>query len=258
VTFLAITRGGFGEIYQFATRADAFLHPIVQYGDAILGSADDLVDNYNRLEWSNIAALAGLVLDAQTVATLVGENHIAAARVRRSQASNIWEHLVNHAQLPPTDPQRICDIVLRDRRLGVIPVSKKLKAETAAPDVANAAENHDSVAASPKEKAPKEPTGPKAPKGTELTSVIRFNNDKEGKPFGPDNNPKRAGTAGHSRFALYTDGMTVEAAMAAGIWGADIKWDMDKGFIRIEGGVAAAPAPTEETEGGDPVAAEAA
>ena len=96
------------------------------------------------------------------------------------------------------------------------------------------------------EKKEKAPAGPKAPKGTELNSVIHFLKDKDGKSYGPDHNPKRPGTAGHQRFALYTDGMTVSEALAAGIWGADISWDLGKGFISVTGGTPAAASPTEQ------------
>ena len=47
-------------------------------------------------------------------------------------------------------------------------------------------------------------------------------------------NPKRAGTASYDRFQWYVDGMTVAAYMAKGGGTADIKWDTEKGFIRID------------------------
>lgn len=47
-------------------------------------------------------------------------------------------------------------------------------------------------------------------------------------------NPKRAGTEGHSRFSKYKDGMTVAAFIAAGGRAADIKWDTERSFIRLD------------------------
>jgi len=51
-------------------------------------------------------------------------------------------------------------------------------------------------------------------------------------------NPKRVGTAGHDRFAIYKDGMTVKQYLeheAIGKFGrADIAWDLARGFICIE------------------------
>jgi hypothetical protein len=49
-------------------------------------------------------------------------------------------------------------------------------------------------------------------------------------------NPKREGSDAHGRFELYTrgkKGMTVKQALAAGVSSGDLKWDSDKGFIKI-------------------------
>jgi hypothetical protein len=48
-----------------------------------------------------------------------------------------------------------------------------------------------------------------------------------------EKNPKRAGSATAGRFELYENGMTVEAALAAGITTADLDYDNKKGFISI-------------------------
>jgi hypothetical protein len=44
-------------------------------------------------------------------------------------------------------------------------------------------------------------------------------------------NPKRGDSA--ARFALYTNGMTVAQAIAAGVWMADIRWDVAHKFIEV-------------------------
>ena len=49
-------------------------------------------------------------------------------------------------------------------------------------------------------------------------------------PFKP--NPKRGKS--EARFALYKEGMTVQEYIEAGGYAADIKWDLDRDFIRIE------------------------
>lgn len=110
------------------------------------------------------------------------------------------------------------------------------------------AEATSAAAAAPKERAA-------GPRGVPQDAIIVMQADKKDptKVYGPDHNPKRPGSAGHARFALYEDRMTVAAAIAKGIWAADITWDVDKGFIRIEGGTAAAPAPAASAEA-DPVA----
>lgn len=65
------------------------------------------------------------------------------------------------------------------------------------------------------------------------TSKISFGKDKEGKLYGKDNNPKRAGSAAHGRFALYKDGQTIAEAKEAGVTAGDINWDAKQGFIKI-------------------------
>jgi len=47
-------------------------------------------------------------------------------------------------------------------------------------------------------------------------------------------NPKREGSMAHGRFALYTSGMTVAAALAAGVRRDDFRWDTYHGYITIE------------------------
>lgn len=64
-------------------------------------------------------------------------------------------------------------------------------------------------------------------------SVIHLGKDQNDKPYGEDNNPKRAGSAAHDRFKLYRDGMTVDQAIDAGVTRADINWDAKQGFITV-------------------------
>ena len=49
-----------------------------------------------------------------------------------------------------------------------------------------------------------------------------------------DVNPKRKGTTAHATFARYREGMTIAAAIKAGIPRADIRWDSKKRFIIIK------------------------
>lgn len=46
-------------------------------------------------------------------------------------------------------------------------------------------------------------------------------------------NPKRPGSKSFDRFALYQDGMTVEAFLKAGGRRADLAWDAKHGFIAV-------------------------
>jgi hypothetical protein len=64
-------------------------------------------------------------------------------------------------------------------------------------------------------RAPKHPT----------TSIINLLADK---------NPKRDGSAAHGRFAAYQTGMTVEAALAAGVTRGDLAYDAKHGYIEVK------------------------
>jgi hypothetical protein len=89
-------------------------------------------------------------------------------------------------------------------------------------------------------KAAKEPKPPKEKVerkvgGHALTSVITLGTNKEGLPYGPKLNPKRAGSASADRFNLYKNGQTIEKALAAGLTTGDILFDSDpkRKFIEI-------------------------
>ena len=69
--------------------------------------------------------------------------------------------------------------------------------------------------------------------GLDPSAKIAFGADKEGKPYNTtDNNPKRAGTKSGERFAKYVAGQTLAQVVAAGVSPADVKWDIDHGFIK--------------------------
>jgi hypothetical protein len=46
-------------------------------------------------------------------------------------------------------------------------------------------------------------------------------------------NPKTKGSASYKRFAKYKSGMTVAAALKAGITRGDLRWDVERAFISI-------------------------
>lgn len=48
-----------------------------------------------------------------------------------------------------------------------------------------------------------------------------------------ESNPKRKGSKSYDRFAHYKNGMTVDAAIKAGVLYADLKWDSEHGFIAV-------------------------
>jgi hypothetical protein len=49
-----------------------------------------------------------------------------------------------------------------------------------------------------------------------------------------DENPKRPGSKGAARFDQYRNGMTVAAALEAGITAKDLVWDVDHKFVSIK------------------------
>jgi len=84
-------------------------------------------------------------------------------------------------------------------------------------------------AAKPKDAKPaaeKKPAAPKTIAGHPMNATIKMGVNKDSKPYGPDNNPKRQGSAAAVRFALYKDGMTLEEALKAGLRSDDIGFDV--------------------------------
>lgn len=49
-------------------------------------------------------------------------------------------------------------------------------------------------------------------------------------------NPKKPGSATHSRYAGWVVGDTVSACMARGLTSADVAYDIDRGFVQVRAG----------------------
>lgn len=49
-----------------------------------------------------------------------------------------------------------------------------------------------------------------------------------------EDNPKRLGSAAYRRFSFYEDGMTVEQYLDRGGIHADLKWDEEHRYIKLE------------------------
>lgn len=231
---LAVTRGGFGAFYSFATRQEADLHPLVQYGDTIMCGQDDILKQYNLLELPRL--LGGLGDEKLRVEILsVVHPHLGLTdreRISRvaSRAEYIWARMKVVAQPAPTDPSTICSLVTSDRvAMTINPKENRM------PD-----DQKNEVAAAPKpEKVAKPPKEPKAKPFAE-DQVITFGADKNGKKYdAAENNPKRPATKAHEQFAQFKDGQTVgEYVKAIGAEGAaygELKWSADQGFIHISG-----------------------
>lgn len=153
-----------------------------------------------------------------------GSGVVAEDRLRQA-SSELWSQLRRVAAAAPEDPAVICELVSQDRRLH----NRAIKGEM----IMAEADVKEKPAKAVKEKAA--PAAPKEKKiaGYPATAKIEFGVDKEDKPFGPKNNPKREGSKSHASFALYKSGMTLQKAVDAGVSTGDIAWDLSHNFIKI-------------------------
>lgn len=234
---VAITRDGRGDLWGFPDFRSADLHPLVQYGDPILCGPHDIVKKVpvarlpkllTRCGDQDMGAKIRLCLMAVS-----GMPHREVLARVGDYAHQMWHVIANRAEEPPSDPAQIVTLIVRDRKLS-IEESRQMTEENLNPAAPAMPEGKKPKAPkAPKE--PKEPKEPKAPKASKYpeNAVIRLLNDKEGKKYGADNNPKRPGSASHERFSKYVDGMTVKEAHDAGVKTEDFAWDADKGFIEI-------------------------
>lgn len=220
---VAVTRGGWGDIWGFDSPEDARRHPLIQEGDAVVSEPEDVVENWNYL------FLPRMCLE------VLGEKELSESlrdalstddpRTRASRASvggqEVWDILLRVARKPPTDDSEIIRLIREDRRL----YDEWHQREQTRRSSVTQAQAATATAEQPKEKKIA---------GHVPTAKIAFGKDKDGKSYNTtDNNPKRAGSKSGERFAKYKAGMTLEAAVEAGVSPADIKWDSDHGFITI-------------------------
>lgn len=227
---IAITGAGFGEILKFETYDDAFLHPVVQYGDAIARSAEELPDLYNRYEWRKLMKLAGvedkLVEDALDTLSIVEER-----AVRVGMSEKIWRMLGGKAQDPPADIAGIFAMVARDRR----PQEKKMAAETTS----------DTPAA--------KSTGEYAP-----DTKLRYGVDAEGKKWSAQHCPFREGSNRATRWVKFKNNCTVEWLLNNGFTLKNLDDMVTRGFVTVHPKAGADHATEPEAEADPPAEEQAA
>ncbi len=211
-----VTAGGWGDLWAFKTRNEAYMSPLYQYGDALLVTPQHVQDQYNWLEWSRLREMAGLPYVAQTARS---PRH--ARMLKESQAQEILDRLAKLAQPAPTDPAEICRRIVQDRRrLGTVAKKKADAPAAPAETQATAATGGSAVPA------------PRGPKDVGQDWTISFGVDKDGNSYGPEvNNPKKEGSKTRTRFALYREGMTIAQALDAGITTADLVYDRDHKYV---------------------------
>ena len=203
---LAVTRGGWGDVWRFKDRQSADLHPLVQYGDAILDESDPISRQYNVLEVGRLIEMTGDEKLRQSVLMPIHPDRGLgqSERVRRldERSEEIFAALLRISKDPPTEPTEVLNLIRSDR-IAMIKEGRDMA------DEKNKTGANAGAAA-----APKPAKEPKAPKYRD-DQVITMGADKDGKKFGGDNNPKRAGSLAHARFAHLKDGMTVGAFVKA-------------------------------------------
>lgn len=153
-------------------------------------------------------------LTAEEAALL--SRHIARATGDESFRSDSGEHIFRHAKNIGMTHAAVVLAVAPDPSPEAVVLLEKLvgkpivRPEQAAPERA----------------APRAPRTP-APRGNARRGVDPRVIDSV-KP-----NPKKPSSASWARYELYRVGMTVDEFVAAGGTTADVKWDLDKGFITI-------------------------
>lgn len=147
---------------------------------------------------------------------LKSESPARRKEVYRAMCQEIYDCMMSHAR-----PFADYDLRLED--------IKRSRPMTAQPNLNEDGKKN----ANKKSAADKKPAAEKKPPKYPDDAKIVLLNDKEGKQYGPNNNPKRSGSASAQRFALYKNGMTVKSAREAGVTTADIDWDVKRGFVKI-------------------------
>lgn len=198
---IAVTRAGLGDWLLFDSFEDADTHPLVQYGDVIMSSPEDIPRQWTPLELPSLVASLEM-----------GEVDLEGDWVRRHGRA-IWARMIARASAPTEDPAEICSLVVRDRKLSI---------------------KERQMSDKNKKPAEKKEGTPRAAKKYTGEMKITLLTDKDDKPYGPKNNPKREGSKSADRFALYKNGMTVDQFVAAGGLYADVVYDVDKKFISVK------------------------
>lgn len=226
---VAVTRNGLGDMYSFSSTAEANLHPIIQYGDVICDGPESVARKYNRWEIPDLLRRLGdEMFRSEVLMKAAGPMGWGEAIARYSP--RIWEKMQALSAPPPADAAQIVSLIVRDRRLSISESKTREKGRTMTEENQTAESQEGKEAPKAKTKAAPSTIG-----GYPLSSTITMLVDKEGKPYGKDNNPKKAGSKSAVRFEAYGNGgITVEEAYKAGVVAADFAYDVSKGFIKID------------------------
>jgi len=239
---VAVTRNGEGDFWWFPDWKSAYTHPLIQYGDVICEGPDFIERNWTRREFPWL--LSVLVDPVERSEILVDfkskgwDNWILTMDRYRGL---LWQKMLDKCKPLPTEAETIFEIIKRDRLAPNLETRKMAKdpknTEAAATTETNAGQIVSDAAPASEATTEKGTTKRKPPVREpkyKNESIITLLADKDGNPYGAENNPKRAGSKSAERFALYTNGMTVEQAIAAGLTRGDLEFDVQKNFIAIK------------------------
>lgn len=229
----AVLGEGWTDILQFSSERAAFLHPVVQYGDALIKGPEDVSVLYNALERPRLMERLGLSSSSSDRAA--------------------WDALRLAAAPPPSDYDDLCAMVARNRqrlrkvRMSVEEAGAAVETEVKAarkrgPRKAAAVqpaavqpadgERVDGEVTAIGEKPRRVVRAPRAPMPD--STVLHYSNDTEGVPWSREHMPCRPGTARSERFEKFVEGMTVGELHAQGIPHALIHTYVDRGWIHPE------------------------
>ena len=201
-----VTRQGWGDLWRMPSADEAELHPLVQFGDAVVTGPEGILRQYNLLELPRMVRLLGVPGLSQEVEDELARLQDLPDRKRLLPDHlmvRIWTRMVGMARVPPSKAEKIVDLIRMDRQV----TKEKIMADKAAAK----------TAAAPK--APKVVPPKRASKYGEADTISLLKGGEDNKPYhGTDNNPKRKGSKAADWFRGYKDGMTV----------ADYKKHLDK------------------------------
>lgn len=227
---VVVTRNGSGDWWLYPSYKAAFEHPIYQFGDAICKGPDFIEKNWVRSEipWL-LSVLVTPVERSQILQEFRSRGWDNWKQTMNLFRHKLWNLMIDKCNIPPTDAETIVEIVIKDRKTPTLENRSMAKEQKTAQT-----ENTEATAAEATESTETKRKPPVREPKFKPEAKITLLADKDGNPYGKDNNPKRAGSKSAERFANYVNGMTVDQAIAAGLTRADLAFDEGKKFIAIE------------------------
>lgn len=230
---IAVTGSGFGSVLKFGTPEEAFVHPVVQYGDVILTCEEDIHTNYPPHEFPRLMIYTGISLTESQRLVLTGTNIREARAVAISFTPMVIARLGQMAVEPPSKLEHISAMVARDRK--GIKVMSEVKQEVV-----------EKVAKAPKVAKVKEPKAPKEPKVAKVKepkekvlahpaeTVLHPGIDDEGHPYSDTNSPVREGSGRHDRFLAMLHAGTYGKVIGDGMIERHALFGMSRGWVSTQ------------------------